>query len=129
MEEFKDITPENIPWLTTDIIVGANSEQEADLNDISMYTRQSELVGAFVDVTVQGVPRQLQRVISRCGCEFKLVNLDDELDPVAEEYMPATPMVICLFSCCIEKEQNVENFKVEEYHFIVSKWKKLGTFM
>ena len=63
-------------------------------NNITALTKISDSVGAFVEVPVQGVTHQLQRVISRCGCEFRYVSLDDELDAVAEEYVPSTPQVI-----------------------------------
>lgn len=59
--------------------------------------KTSDAVGAFVDVNVLGETCQLQRVISRCGCEFRYVSLDDELDPVAEEYGPSTPQVSLVF--------------------------------
>lgn len=88
---FKDITVDNIPWLTENVIVGESTEEKDDPHNISSYMKTSDAVGAFVDVNVLGETCQLQRVISRCGCEFRYVSLDDELDPVAEEYGPSTP--------------------------------------
>ncbi|XP_047142514.1 bridge-like lipid transfer protein family member 2 isoform X1 [Hydra vulgaris] len=91
VENFKDITVDNIPWLTSDIIAGDNSSENNDLPNINAFTKASDAVGAFVEVRVQGVVHQLQRVISRCSCEFMYVNLDDEIDPLAEEYVPSVP--------------------------------------
>ena len=48
--------------------------------------QSSDSVGSIVSVSVKGLTTQLQRVISRCSCEFHYVSLDPELDIVAEEY-------------------------------------------
>ena len=85
---------DNISWLTNSVIAGESSEEEkSDPHDISSLTKMSESVGAFVDVPVKGVKYQLQRVISRCECEFRYISLDNELDPLAEEFVPSTPQV------------------------------------
>ena len=97
MENFKDITIDKIPWLTSDIIAGDSSTESNDSHNIHAFTKASDAVGAFVEVQVQGVVHQLQRVISRCSCEFMYVNLDDEIDPLAEEYVPSFPSVSKFF--------------------------------
>ena len=91
MNEFKDITVDNIPWLTTNIIISepTNNEDSLQMDDITLsFTRLSNTVGGFVEVQVGDMTHQLQRVIAKCQCEFRLTNLDEELDPAAEEFVP-----------------------------------------
>ena len=89
-----ELTISNIPWLTDDIIVGADSStnMSATENEL-MFTKNSESTGGFVEISLNGRTQQLQRVISRCQCDFQYVNLGDELDPVAKEHIIGTPLV------------------------------------
>uniref|UniRef100_A0A7M5UVQ0 FMP27/BLTP2/Hobbit GFWDK motif-containing RBG unit domain-containing protein n=1 Tax=Clytia hemisphaerica TaxID=252671 RepID=A0A7M5UVQ0_9CNID len=100
---FKDLTVESIPWLTDDIIAGDQSPQpqtqstnEDSQNDEIPLFKTSEATGSIIEIKKhkgsEVIIHELQRVIARCECEFQYVNLDDELDPVAKEYTPNTPM-------------------------------------
>ena len=60
-------------------------------------TFHPSFVGSIIEIKKRKgnevITHILQRVIARCECEFQYINLDDELDPVAKEYTPNTPMV------------------------------------
>jgi len=55
------------------------------------------------------------RVIARCECEFQYVALDDELDPVAKEYIPSTSAVCCIYKsyfCFVDIKMYIIYFRL-----------------
>ena len=99
MQNFKDITVDNIPWLPTSVITGTTkTDAESTIGKLDLFTRVSDAVGAFIDVNVGNNKYQLQRVIAKCELEFSYLNFDDELDPLAEEYplsMEQVSPIVC----------------------------------
>ena len=94
MQNFKDITVDNIPWLPASVITGASkTDAESTIDKIDLFTRVSDAVRAFIDVDVGNNKYQLQRVIAKCELEFSYLSFDDELDPLAEEYLPSVEQV------------------------------------
>ena len=94
MQNFKDITVDNIPWLPTSVITGTTkTDAESTIDKLDLFTRVSDAVGAFIDVNVGNNKYQLQRVIAKCELEFSYLSFDDELDPLAEEYQPSVEQV------------------------------------
>ena len=70
--------------------------------DLSNIVGSGEAVGGMVSAGVGRVagqePTQLQRIVSRCSCEFYFVSFSPDLDPVAEEY--AANISVSLNGCC-----------------------------
>lgn len=98
MKNVEELTVDSIPWLTYDVITSdVNATPQGAENEM-LFGKNSESTGAFVEISLDGKVHQLQRVISRCECEFRYVNLGDELDPVAKEHGTNTSMVGMSFS-------------------------------
>ncbi|XP_015752770.1 PREDICTED: protein KIAA0100-like [Acropora digitifera] len=81
---------DSTPWLRTSIITGRLDKNSFDMADLSNIVGSGEAVGGMVSAGVGRVagqePTQLQRIVSRCSCEFYFVSFSPDLDPVAEEY-------------------------------------------
>ncbi|XP_071446897.1 protein hobbit isoform X2 [Hetaerina americana] len=97
-----DTLDENIMWLTVD-----NIEQKedgtrviADLPDVPHLVGSGQSVGGVVSETVGGIsyeegensPVQLQRIVSRCKCEFFYAGYgESSIDPAAVQEVPLPP--------------------------------------
>lgn len=88
-----DSLDENIMWLTVDNIQEKDSTVIADLPDVPDLVGSGQSVGGVVSETVgassigENPPIQLQRIVSRCKCEFFYVGYGDgsiDLEQVAE---------------------------------------------
>ncbi|XP_067034079.1 bridge-like lipid transfer protein family member 2 isoform X1 [Acropora muricata] len=82
---------DSTPWLRTSIITGRRLDQNSfDMPDLANIVGSGDAVGGMVSAGVGRVvgqePTQLQRIVSRCSCEFYFVSFSPDLDPVAEEY-------------------------------------------
>ena len=93
---------DSTPWLRTSIITGRLDKNSFDMADLSNIVGSGEAVGGMVSAGVGRVagqePTQLQRIVSRCSCEFYFVSFSPDLDPVAEEY--AANISVSLNVCC-----------------------------
>ncbi|XP_071945413.1 bridge-like lipid transfer protein family member 2 [Antedon mediterranea] len=87
---------ENVLWLSKTYIERSMQQQAVDLTDIPDLVGSGESVGGVVSDTV-GATRagfhhdavQLQRIISRCSCQFYYASYSEEIDPdVAAEPPP-----------------------------------------
>lgn len=92
---------DSTPWLRTSIITRSD-KNSFDMADLANIVGSSEAVGGMVSAGEGRVagqePTQLQRIVSRCSCEFYFVSFSSDLDPVAEEY--AANIAVSLSGCC-----------------------------
>ena len=94
---------DSTPWLRTSIITGRRLDKNSfDMPDLANIVGSGDAVGGMVSAGVGRVagqePTQLQRIVSRCSCEFYFVSFSPDLDPVAEEY--AANIAVSLSCCC-----------------------------
>lgn len=89
---------DNVMWLSVDNI------EEKDLmiiSDIPDLVGSGHSVGGVVSNTVgaianpESAPMQLQRIVSRCGCQFFFACYGENMDPSSLEEVP--PLVIIYF--------------------------------
>ncbi|XP_063972266.1 protein hobbit isoform X1 [Diachasmimorpha longicaudata] len=89
-----NIDDNNIMWLTLDNIQEKDSVTVAGLPDVPALVGSGQSVGGVVSQTVGGgggLQHQLQRIVSRCKCEFCYVGYGQALDEVELEQMPPPP--------------------------------------
>lgn len=100
--ENDSLLDENIMWLTLDNIQEKDKDATviSDLPDIPHLVGSGQSVGGVVSETVgaagnSGVgephPIQLQRIVSRCKCEFFYVSYGDTIDPGTLTEVPQPP--------------------------------------
>ncbi|CAN7988597.1 unnamed protein product [Ixodes pacificus] len=85
---------DGVVWLTLD-----NIEERAStvINDLPDLVGSGQGVGGVVSNTVGGAsdpntaPLQLQRIISRCGCQFFYASYGENIDPDGLEEVPPLP--------------------------------------
>lgn len=89
---------ENIMWLTVDNIQEKDSTVIADIPDVPDLVGSGQSVGGVVSETVgassveENPPIQLQRIVSRCKCEFFYVGYgDSSIDPTNVNEVPPPP--------------------------------------
>lgn len=78
-------------WLSVDNIEERESMVISDLPDLvgsghSVGGVVSSTVGATSDPT--SAPMQLQRIVSRCGCQFFFASFGENVDPTSLEEVP-----------------------------------------
>lgn len=92
---------ENIMWLSVENIQEKDSKVIADLPDLPHLVGSGQSVGGVVSETVGGSSTgenpamQLQRIVSRCNCEFFYVGYgDSSIDPstLGEAQVPPIPL-------------------------------------
>lgn len=92
---------ENIMWLSVENIQEKDSKVIADLPDLPHIVGSGQSVGGVVSETVGGSSAddnsalQLQRIVSRCNCEFFYVGYgDSSIDPstLGEAQVPPLPL-------------------------------------
>uniref|UniRef100_A0A0C9R695 KIAA0100 protein n=1 Tax=Fopius arisanus TaxID=64838 RepID=A0A0C9R695_9HYME len=89
-----NIDDNNIMWLTLDNIQEKDSVTVSGLPDVPALVGSGQSVGGVVSQTVGGgggLQHQLQRIVSRCKCEFFYVGYGQALDEVELEQMPPPP--------------------------------------
>eukprot|EP00794_Sanderia_malayensis_P014359 gene14357-15855_t len=89
VKELSDLSCASIPWLDASIFKDMQSTKDAEYNNasnVAAFMKSSACVGSIVNVSMNGITTELQRVVSPCQCEFYYVSLDPELDPFAEEF-------------------------------------------
>lgn len=96
-----DSIDENIMWLSVENIQEKDSKVIADLPDLPHIVGSGQSVGGVVSETVGGSSTgdnpavQLQRIVSRCNCEFFYVGYgDSSIDPstLGEAQVPPIPI-------------------------------------
>lgn len=101
--ENDSLLDENIMWLTLDNIQEKDKDVTVprDLPDIPHFVGSGQSVGGVVSETVgapgsteygESHPIQLQRIVSRCKCEFFYVNYGDTIDPNSFDEVPQPPV-------------------------------------
>lgn len=89
-----------ILWLTVENIQEKDSTVINDLPDLPHLVGSGSSVGGVVSETVGGfsgaekglkAPIQLQRIVSRCKCEFFYVSYGDSIDPCTLTEVPPLP--------------------------------------
>ncbi|XP_018367611.1 PREDICTED: protein KIAA0100 isoform X1 [Trachymyrmex cornetzi] len=89
-----DNIDDNIMWLTLDNIQEKDSTIIAGLPDVPALVGSGQSVGGVVSQTVGGgggPQHQLQRIVSRCKCEFFYVGYGQTLDVGSVDQVPAPP--------------------------------------
>ncbi|XP_076649590.1 bridge-like lipid transfer protein family member hobbit isoform X1 [Halictus rubicundus] len=89
-----DNIDDNIMWLTLDNIQEKDSTVIADLPDVPALVGSGQSVGGVVSQTVGGgggLQHQLQRIVSRCKCEFFYVGYGQALDVGSVDQVPPPP--------------------------------------
>lgn len=89
-----DNIDDNIMWLTIDNIQEKDSTIIAGLPDVPALVGSGQSVGGVVTQTVGGVEgpqHQLQRIVSRCKCEFFYVGYGQSLDSSFLDEVPPPP--------------------------------------
>ncbi|CAB0042152.1 unnamed protein product [Trichogramma brassicae] len=84
----------DITWLTLDNIQEKDSTIIAGLPDVPALVGSGQSVGGVVSQTVGGAggpQHQLQRIVSRCKCEFFYVGYGQSPDAVSLDEVPAPP--------------------------------------
>ncbi|GIX80787.1 protein KIAA0100 [Caerostris darwini] len=87
-------TVDNVMWLSVDNIEERESMVISDLPDL---VGSGHSVGGVVSSTVGAVsnpesaPTQLQRIVSRCGCQFFYASYGENMDPSSLEDVPPLP--------------------------------------
>lgn len=100
--ENDSLLDENIMWLTVDNIQEKDKDATVinELPDLPHLVGSGQSVGGVVSETVgaasaSGVgephPIQLQRIVSRCKCEFFYVSYGDTIDPATLTEVPQPP--------------------------------------
>ncbi|KAG6797637.1 hypothetical protein HZU73_06957 [Apis mellifera caucasica] len=85
---------DNIMWLTLDNIQEKDSTVIAGLPDVPALVGSGQSVGGVVSQTVGGgggPQHQLQRIVSRCKCEFFYVGYGQALDVGSVDQIPPPP--------------------------------------
>ncbi|XP_012140233.2 bridge-like lipid transfer protein family member hobbit [Megachile rotundata] len=85
---------DNIMWLTLDNIQEKDSTVIAGLPDVPALVGSGQSVGGVVSQTVGGgggPQHQLQRIVSRCKCEFFYVGYGQALDVGSIDQVPPPP--------------------------------------
>ncbi|XP_053375801.1 protein hobbit-like isoform X2 [Mercenaria mercenaria] len=82
--EFSD---DNIPWLSKTHV---EDRSEPELSSLQEMAGSGHSVGGVVNINYGGVHVQMQRIISRCKCQFFYVNYG-EADPVLLQEVPPPP--------------------------------------
>lgn len=85
---------DNIMWLTLDNIQEKDSTVISDLPDVPALVGSGQSVGGVVSQTVGGgggLQHQLQRIVSRCKCEFFYVGYGQALDADLLDEVPPPP--------------------------------------
>ncbi|XP_076682699.1 bridge-like lipid transfer protein family member hobbit isoform X2 [Andrena cerasifolii] len=85
---------DNIMWLTLDNIQEKDSTVIAGLPDVPALVGSGQSVGGVVSETVGGgggPQHQLQRIVSRCKCEFFYVGYGQALDVGSVDQVPPPP--------------------------------------
>ena len=78
-------------WLDSNTIQARRKNTGLDLNDLSTVLGSGDSIGSLVGSMVV-TNTKLQRIVSRCGCEFYYASFDDELEEGLEA-VPATNTV------------------------------------
>ncbi|XP_066587198.1 protein hobbit isoform X2 [Prorops nasuta] len=89
-----DNIDDNIMWLTVDNIQEKDSTVIAGLPDVPALVGSGQSVGGVVSQTVgggSGPQHQLQRIVSRCKCEFFYVGYGQALDADSVNDIPPPP--------------------------------------
>ncbi|XP_015603116.1 protein KIAA0100 isoform X2 [Cephus cinctus] len=89
-----DNIDDNIMWLTLDNIQEKDSTVIAELPDVPALVGSGQSVGGVVSQTVGGgggTQHQLQRIVSRCKCEFFYVGYGQVLDAGSLDEVPLPP--------------------------------------
>ncbi|XP_043282717.1 protein KIAA0100 isoform X2 [Venturia canescens] len=89
-----DNIDDNIMWLTLDNIQEKDSTVIAGLPDVPALVGSGQSVGGVVSQTVGGgggLQHQLQRIVSRCKCEFFYVGYGQSLDSDCLDEVPPLP--------------------------------------
>lgn len=100
--ENDSLLDENIMWLTVDNIQEKDKDATVinELPDIPHLVGSGQSVGGVVSETVgapgllgvgETYPIQLQRIVSRCKCEFFYVSYGDTIDPATLTEVPQPP--------------------------------------
>lgn len=101
--ENDSLLDENIMWLTVDNIQEKDKDATVinELPDLPHLVGSGQSVGGVVSETVGGAPGfsahgeahpiQLQRIVSRCKCEFFYVSYGDTIDPGSLTEVPRPP--------------------------------------
>lgn len=84
---------DNIMWLTVDNIQEKESAEISEVSEVPNMVGSGVSVGAVVSDTVgPSNDRQLQRIVSRCKCEFFYADYGDiSVDPEAVGEVPPPP--------------------------------------
>ncbi|KAJ9596917.1 hypothetical protein L9F63_012042, partial [Diploptera punctata] len=86
-----DSLDENIMWLTVENIQEKDSTVIADLPDLPHLVGSGQSVGGVVSETV-GASSNLQRIVSRCKCEFFYAGYgESSIDPSTLDEVPPPP--------------------------------------
>ena len=81
-------------WLDSNTIQARRKNTGLDLTDLTSVLGSGDSIGSFVgDMVVTST--KLQRIVSRCGCEFYYASFDDEL----EEGLEAVPASNTVRNC------------------------------
>lgn len=88
---------DDVLWLSIDNIEERESMVISDLPDLvgsgqSVGGVVSSTVGATADLT--SAPIQLQRIVSRCGCQFFYAGFGENVDPSSLEEVPP---LVCIY--------------------------------
>ena len=92
-----DVRGDDITWLTLDNIEERNNRDIIELPDL---VGSGQSVGGVVSAEVGSIgneasggttPIQLQRIVSRCNCQFFYANYDENVDPKEYEEVPPLP--------------------------------------
>lgn len=105
---------DDVLWLSVDNIEERESMVISDLPDLvgsghSVGGVVSSTVGATSDPT--SAPIQLQRIVSRCGCQFFFASFGENVDPTSLEDVPPLPEDNDLW----EKEEAVDSFTLTHH--------------
>ncbi|CAG5089025.1 Similar to KIAA0100: Protein KIAA0100 (Homo sapiens) [Cotesia congregata] len=89
-----DNIDDNIMWLTVDNIQEKDSTVISSFPDVPALVGSGQSVGGVVSQTVGGgggLQHQLQRIVSRCKCEFFYVGYSQALDSAELKEVPPPP--------------------------------------
>lgn len=94
---------DDVLWLSVDNIEERESMIISDLPDLvgsghSVGGVVSSTVGATADPKT--APLQLQRIVSRCGCQFFYASFGENVDPTSLEEVP---LLVLIFKIIIYK--------------------------
>ena len=82
----EEITNTDSLWLDSTTIQAHRKNTGLDLTDLTTVLGAGDSIGSLVGNLVE-TNTKLQRIVSRCGCEFYYASFDDEL----EEGLEAVP--------------------------------------